>query len=85
MKRLTLTAIAAAIGLSACTAPENIVQHAANECAMIGYDIDLERVPTLQCTERGYRLTRAAQSTPVRVIGTTAVSAAVMAGVAGGL
>ena len=63
--------------MAACEAPETMVANAKEECATIGYDIERERVPTLQCTERGYRITKANQrAIPMAVVGAAAPIAA---------
>lgn len=60
--------VIATIALSGCMAPEELVEYAREECNMIGYDIQRERVPTLQCVERGYRSGKAAQRFPVGTV-----------------
>lgn len=47
-------AIALLATLGACATPQESLEHAQNRCEFIGYDIERERVPTLQCTERKF-------------------------------
>ena len=64
--------------LSACSSPEEMVEDAQAECSIIGYNINKERVPTLQCTERGYREIKSSQINPVQsvLIGVAVAAAA---------
>ena len=52
--RMTIAAIITATALGACATPEQSLKVAQDTCAFIGYDMNRERVPTLQCTERKY-------------------------------
>ena len=58
-----------ALLVSACDTPQEILAQAQSECSFIGYDIDKERVPTLQCTERGYRSRSANQGATATNVG----------------
>ena len=68
MKMITIIAVPI-LALSACTPVPEKVTKAEDECAAIGYDVDLEslseyaRIATLQCIERGYRNQVAAEGT----------------------
>ena len=53
MKHLILMTVTG-LSLAACASPEASLQHGKDRCDLIGYDIARERVPTLQCIERGY-------------------------------
>jgi len=54
IKTALITAFSAATTLSACSTPGESLKFAQDRCAYIGYDIERERVPTLQCTERKF-------------------------------
>ena len=54
IKTALITALVGATTLSACATPDQSLEFAQDRCAFIGYDIERERVPTLQCTERKF-------------------------------
>ncbi|MDC0657081.1 hypothetical protein N6L27_03630 [Leisingera sp. SS27] len=51
---MKLTALALLITVAACATPEQSKEFAQSRCAFIGYEMERERVPTLQCVERKF-------------------------------
>jgi len=71
--RKVILALVAALSVSACADQEQLVVNAENLCHRIGYRIETERVPTLDCVKEGYYHGSASQSGSVGAVVSSAV------------
>ena len=75
MKRTTITAIAASLALTACTATLEMIAAQKDRCAQVGYKPGT--VEHAQCTERGTAQQQATQNAVAGSVASAALSAAI--------